>query len=289
MEKPNDNMIAATSLTKVFRDFWGRPKVKAVDGLNLYVRRGEVFGLLGPNGSGKSTTLKMLLGLLYPTSGELLVLGKSPREVAVKARIGFMPEDSYLYRYLTAEETLLFYGGLFGIPASERKRLANELLERVGLARDRHRRIGEFSKGMARRIGLAQALLNDPDLILLDEPTSGLDPIGCREVKDLILDLARRGKTVLVSSHHLADMQDVCDRVAILLDGRVCAEGGIHDLLQQPDSVRLSLRGVTDEKLRPLLAYIERETGIRPEVDRAGQTLESLFIQVVVNGRRNRP
>lgn len=286
MDKPTDNVIAANALTKVFRDFWGRPKVRAVDGLNLHVRRGEVFGLLGPNGSGKSTTLKMLLGLLYPTSGELLVLGQSPRRVAVKARIGFMPEDSYLYRYLSAEETLLFYAGLFGIPAPERRELTDGLLKRVGLDKARHRRIGEFSKGMARRIGLAQALLNDPELILLDEPTSGLDPIACREVKDLILDLARQGKTVLVSSHHLADMQDVCDRVAILLDGRVCAEGAIRDLLRQPDCVRLSLQGVTEEKLQSLLAYIERETGARPEVDRAGQTLESLFIRVVTDGRR---
>jgi len=284
-----ENVVSARDLSKVFRDFWGRPRVRAVNGLNLNVQRGEVFGLLGPNGSGKSTTLKMILGLLYPTAGDLRVLECSPRDVAVKARIGFMPEDSYLYRYLSAEETLLFYAGLYGMPASRRRQRTDELLKLAGLEKDRHRRIGEFSKGMARRIGLAQALLNDPELILLDEPTSGLDPIGCRQVKDLILDLARRGRTIIVSSHHLADMQDVCDRVAILLDGRVCAEGPVAGLLRKSDTVRLTLQGVSEDKLSGLLAYLERETGARPQVDRTGETLESLFIRVVTAGRQGAP
>ena len=282
----NENVISARDVCKVFRDFWGRPRVKAVDKLNLHVRRGEVFGLLGPNGSGKSTTLKMILGLLYPTAGDLRVLESSPRSVSVKSRIGFMPEDSYLYRYLSAEETLMFYAGLYGMSLSRRRQRTDELLKLAGLEKDRHRRIGEFSKGMARRIGLAQALLNDPELILLDEPTSGLDPIGCRQVKDLILDLARRGRTIVVSSHHLADMQDVCDRVAILLDGKVCAEGPVSSLLQRSGTVRLTLNGVAENALTGLLSYIERETGVRPEVDRSGETLESLFIRVVTAGRQ---
>ena len=285
----NENVISARDVSKVFRDFWGRPRVRAVNGLNLHVQRGEVFGLLGPNGSGKSTTLKMLLGLLYPSSGDLRVLERSPRDVAVKSRIGFMPEDSYLYRYLSAEETLHFYAGLYGMPPSLRRERTAELLKLAGLEKDRHRPIGEFSKGMARRIGLAQALLNDPELILLDEPTSGLDPLGCRQVKDLILDLARRGRTVVVSSHHLADMQDVCDRVAILLDGRGCAEGPVSGLLQKSDTVRLTLKGLEESKLPGLLAYVERETGVRPEVDRSSETLESLFIRVVTEKRQNQP
>lgn len=230
-ETKTDLIIEAKNLTKIFRDFWGRPKVCAVNGVNLDVQRGEIFGLLGPNGSGKSTTIKMILGLLHPTSGHLSVLGQSPRSVSVKSRMGFMPEESYLYKYLTAGEILNFYANLYGLSGQLKTERVTALIEQVGLSGARHRQVGEFSKGMARRVGLAQALLNDPDLILLDEPTSGLDPIACREVKDLLLDLARRGKTILICSHHLSDMQDICNRVAILLQGEVCAAGSVRDLL----------------------------------------------------------
>jgi len=281
-------VIEARGLTKVFRDFWGRPKVRAVAGIDLDIRPGEIFGLLGPNGSGKSTTMKMILGLLYPTAGALSVLGKSPRDVAAKARMGFMPEESYLYKYLTPEETLSFYARLYGMSARRSRDRVAELIEMVGLAPARQRRIGEFSKGMARRVGLAQALLNDPDLILLDEPTSGLDPIASRQVKDLLLELARRGKTILICSHHLADMQDVCDRVAILIDGRICAQGPVRDLLREPDSVRLTLRGLSTEQRATVLTFIERETGTIPEVDHAGRTLEALFVEVV-SSRKSAP
>ncbi|MGC8989440.1 MAG: ABC transporter ATP-binding protein, partial [Verrucomicrobiia bacterium] len=200
----DDIVVSVRGLTKIFKDFWGRPKARAVDNVSFDVRRGEVFGLLGPNGSGKSTTVKMILGLLYPTKGIIEVFGHSPRHVATKQRIGYLPEESYLYRYLDSAETLDFFGNLFHLPNKERRKRIEQLLEMVGLAEVRRRTIGEFSKGMQRRIGLAQALINDPDLVLLDEPTSGLDPIGCREVKDLILALARRGKTVILSSHLLA-------------------------------------------------------------------------------------
>ncbi len=213
--QPAETIVAVRGLTKIFKDFWGRPKAKAVDNVDFEVRRGEVFGLLGPNGSGKSTTVKMLLGLLYPTKGHVEVFGHSPRHVSTKSRIGYLPEESYLYRYLDSNETLDFFGSLFDLPTNERRRRAEQLLEMVGLNQVRRRMVGEFSKGMQRRIGLAQALINDPDLVILDEPTSGLDPIGCREVKDLILALARRGKTVILSSHLLADVEDVCDRVVI--------------------------------------------------------------------------
>src|SRR5215207_7998537 len=224
-------VVAVRGLTKVFKDFWGRPKARAVDNVDFEVRKGEVFGLLGPNGSGKSTTVKMLLGLLYPTKGHIEVFGKSPRHVATKARIGYLPEESYLYRYLNSHETLNFFGNLFDLPAADRKNRSEQLLEMVGLNQVRTRVVGEFSKGMQRRIGLAQALINDPDLVILDEPTAGLDPIGCREVKDLILALARRGKTVILSSHLLADVEDVCDRVVIYYGGKIQAKGTLQELL----------------------------------------------------------
>src|SRR5690349_9654877 len=231
-------VIAVRGLTKVFKDFWGRAKARAVDNVDFEVRRGEVFGLLGPNGSGKSTTIKMLLGLLYPTKGHIEVFGHSPRHVATKSRIGYLPEESYLYRYLNSYETLDFFGNLFKLPGDKRNQRAEQLLEMVGLNQTRTRAVGEFSKGMQRRIGLAQALINDPDLVILDEPTSGLDPIGCREVKDLILALARRGKTVILSSHLLADVEDVCDRVVIYYGGKIKALGTWKELLARPDTLR---------------------------------------------------
>ena len=203
VNQPRENVISVKGLTKVFKDFWGRPKAKAVNNVNFEVRRGEVFGLLGPNGSGKSTTIKMLLGLLYPTKGHIEVFGHSPRHVASKSRIGYLPEESYLYKYLNSGETLDFFGNLFNLNKLERKKRTEQLIDMVGLKNATSRQVGEFSKGMQRRIGLAQALINDPDLVILDEPPSGLDPIGCREIKDLIKALAKRGKTVILSSHLL--------------------------------------------------------------------------------------
>jgi ABC-2 type transport system ATP-binding protein len=238
-ERPSDEVVVrATGLTKVFKDFWGRPKARAVDNVDFEIRRGEVFGLLGPNGSGKSTTIKLLLGLLYPTKGHITVFGQSPRDVATKSRIGYLPEESYLYRFLNPAETLDFFGSLFQIDSAERRRRAEQLIEMVGLNQARSRTVGEFSKGMQRRIGIAQALINDPDLVILDEPTAGLDPLGCREVKDLILALAQRGKTVILSSHLLSDVEDVCDRAVIYYGGRIQAQGPLHQLLAKPDSGR---------------------------------------------------
>ena len=176
--RSDEVVIRAVGLTKTFKDFWGRPKARAVDNVDFEVRRGEVFGLLGPNGSGKSTTIKMLLGLLYPTKGQVTVFGESPRDVKTKARIGYLPEESYLYRYLSPGETLDFFGNLFALDAGDRQKRTEQLIEMVGLGNARTRTVGEFSKGMQRRIGLAQALINDPDLVILDEPTAGLDPIG---------------------------------------------------------------------------------------------------------------
>src|SRR5437660_1290841 len=210
-QKSGEVVVSVRGLTKVFKDFWRRPKARAVDNVDFEVRRGEVFGLLGPNGSGKSTTVKLLLGLLYPTKGHMEVFGHSPRHVATKSRIGYLPEESYLYRYLNSHEKLDFFGNLFRLPSAERDKRSEQLLEMVGLSQTRTRAVGEFSKGMQRRIGLAQALINDPDLVILDEPTSGLDPTGCRKAKDLILALARPGKTVTLSRHLLTDVEAVRD------------------------------------------------------------------------------
>jgi ABC-2 type transport system ATP-binding protein len=280
-------VVSVRGLTKVFKDFWNRPKARAVDNVDFDVRRGEVFGLLGPNGSGKSTTVKLLLGLLYPTKGHIEVFGHSPRHVATKSRIGYLPEESYLYRYLNSRETLDFFGNLFHLDKGERNNRAEQLLEMVGLSQTRTRAVGEFSKGMQRRIGLAQALINDPDLIILDEPTSGLDPIGCREIKDLILALARRGKTVILSSHLLADVEDVCDRVVIYYGGRVQAMGTLKELLTTPDTLRITTPVLPRETMERVLEIIRKDAAVdKVRVDNPTQNLESYFLEVVEKAKR---
>lgn len=281
-----ESLLCLEHVSKCFLDFWRRPRVMAVQDLSFDVRRGEVFGLLGPNGSGKSTTLKMVVGLLRPTSGTLTVLGGSPKDVPRKARLGYLPEVSPLYPYLTAEETLHFFGRLFKLPPAERKRRAEELLEMTGLQPARRRPVGEFSKGMARRLGLAQALINDPDLVILDEPTSGLDPLGCRQIKDLILTLARRGKAVLLSSHLLADVEDVCDRIAILFNGRLRAIGSMQELLERREQPRLALPEVTPEQLRKILAILREHLGAEPTVEYARRNLEQFFLETIAQAQK---
>lgn len=283
----NETVVAVRGLTKIFKDFWGRPKARAVDNVDFEVRRGEVFGLLGPNGSGKSTTVKMLLGLLYPTKGHIEVFQHSPRHVATKSRIGYLPEESYLYRYLNSNETLDFFGNLFALPANERHQRAEQLLTMVGLDKARRRQVGEFSKGMQRRIGLAQALINDPDLVILDEPTSGLDPIGCREVKDLILALARRGKTIILSSHLLADVEDVCDRVVIYYGGRVQAMGTLKELLAKPDAMRITTPLLPRQTIERILETIRKDVADdKVRIDTPTQNLESYFLGVVQKAKQ---
>jgi ABC-2 type transport system ATP-binding protein len=280
-------IVSIRGLTKVFKDFWGRPQARAVNNVDFEVRKGEVFGLLGPNGSGKSTTVKLMLGLLYPTKGHIEVFGHSPRHVATKSRIGYLPEESYLYRYLNSHETLDFFGNLFRLPQVDRKDRTEQLLEMVGLSQTRMRTVGEFSKGMQRRIGLAQALINDPDLVILDEPTAGLDPIGCREVKDLILALARRGKTVILSSHLLADVEDVCDRVVIYYGGKVQAMGTLKDLLATPDAIRITTPALSRETTERVLAIIRQDVAEdKVKIDTPTQNLESYFLDVVHNARQ---
>jgi len=285
---PTEAVVAVRGLTKIFKDFWGRPKARAVDNIDFEVRRGEVFGLLGPNGSGKSTTVKMLLGLLYPSKGHIEVFGHSPRHVATKSRIGYLPEESYLYRYLNSRETLDFFGKLFHLSNQERRSRSEQLLDMVGLTQTRTRPVGEFSKGMQRRIGLAQALINDPDLVILDEPTSGLDPIGCREVKDLILALAGRGKTVILSSHLLADVEDVCDRVVILYGGRIQAMGTLRELLARPDAIRITTPPLPRETMQRVLETIRRDVAEEKiKVDTPTQNLEGYFLDVVQKARES--
>jgi ABC-2 type transport system ATP-binding protein len=284
----NANVIETRGLRKTFRDFWRRPVVEAVQGLDFLVRRGEVFGLLGPNGSGKSTTIKMLLGLLHPTAGEVRVLGASPDDTRVKARIGYLPEVSHLHPFLTPRETLMYYASLFGMARGEAARRTEELLVMVDLAGAADRAVGRFSKGMARRVGLAQALVNAPELLILDEPTSGLDPIGCREVKDLVRLLAKTGVTVLMTSHLLADVEDVCDRVAILDRGVLRAEGKIAELLRKPDAVRFLIEGLGDEAAAALRDELEKREGCRVQQDFPAMSLEAFFLQVVARDGRLR-
>ena len=240
-----ETVIETRALAKVYRDFWGRQKVRALKSLDLEIKQGEIFGLLGPNGSGKTTTIKLLLGLLFPTEGQALVFGKDATDVSKNHRIGYLPEESYLYRFLNADETLDFYGRLFDIPHNELKRRIDNLIHMVGLDRARKRQLKEYSKGMTRRIGLAQALINEPELILLDEPTSGLDPIGTREMKDLIITLKEQGKTVVMCSHLLADVQDVCDRIAILHQGELKELGRVDELLKVADVTQLKAKNLS--------------------------------------------
>ncbi len=275
-----DAPIRVEGLTKHYRGRWGR-RVEALCDLTLAVEPGEIFGLLGPNGSGKTTTLKLLTGLLRPTSGRAWILGRPAGESEVRSRLGFLPEESYFYRFLTAAETLDFFGRLFGLPRAERRRRADALLEEFGLSQARHRAVGTFSKGMARRLGLASTLLNDPELVLLDEPTTGLDPMGTREVKDLILRLKARGKTVLVCSHLLADIERICDRIAILSGGRLRTLGRVSDLLSRRDAAQITVRGLGDGALDALRAQARALGGEILSVEPPRDRLEDFFLSVV--------
>lgn len=229
-------VLEVKDLRKTFRDFWGRKTVDAVNGISFTVSRGEVFGLLGPNGSGKSTTIRMLLGLLKADSGTLRIFGRAPESAAAHAKVGYLPEITYLHPFLTPRETLTYYGRLFGLGGAELRERTDDLLQLVGLTHAADRRVGTFSKGMTRRVGLAQALINGPELLILDEPTSGLDPIGTREVKDLILGVKKRNISVLMSSHLLADVQDCSDRIFILDQGCCRAQGRVADLKESLES-----------------------------------------------------
>jgi ABC-2 type transport system ATP-binding protein len=280
-------IVETRKLTKVYRDFWGRRKKTALRALNLQIYRGEIFGLLGPNGSGKTTTIKLLLGLLFPTEGDAFVFGQPAAEVRKNERIGYLPEESYLYRFLNAEETLDFYGRLFNLTPNLRRQRSQDLIDMVGLSADKKRILKEYSKGMRQRIGLAQALINDPELIILDEPTSGLDPLGTRWMKDLILDLRSKGKTVLLCSHRLDDVQDVCDRIAILYEGELQELGNVQHLLQDEKRLELRASGVqlNDQLRGELEALLQRHGGQLESLGHPTTTLEDLFLRIVAESK----
>jgi len=278
-----DHVAAAEThdLVKIYTDFWGRPRVRALAGLNLTINQGEIFGLLGPNGSGKTTTIKLLLGLLRPTRGDVRVLGRPALDVRKNRDIGYLPEESYLYRFLSGEETLRFYGRLFGLRGRDLERRVGELLDLVRLdRRARKRALKEYSKGMSRRIGLAQALINNPRFVLLDEPTTGLDPIGTREIKDLILEMKAQGRTVLMSSHLLADVEDVCDRIAILVRGELKECGNVRDLLLVRDILQLRARNVGADVGRDVEKLLADRGATDIQLSHPRMTLESLFLHV---------
>lgn len=277
----SDVIVETRNLGKIYRDFWGRKKVQALKSLDIEIRRGEIFGLLGPNGSGKSTTIKLMLGLLFPTSGRAFVFGKEATDVAKNERIGYLPEESYLYKFLNAEETLDFYGRLFDMPASVRRERSAELIQRVGLQRHRRRQLREYSKGMTRRIGLAQALINEPEFLVLDEPTTGLDPIGTKEMKDLILKLREEGKTILLCSHQLADVQDVCDRVAILHQGELKEAGRVDALLKVQDVTQIHAKGLSEEAKSKIREIIQQSNSELLKMDNPTTTMEELFLDIV--------
>ncbi len=281
-EVSESNVILTERLSKVYRSFWGLPQVRALNEVSFAVPSGSVFGLLGPNGSGKTTIIKLLLGLARPTGGRAVVLGKPAGDQKARARIGYLPEESYLYPFLSGRQTLDFYGKLFGMNRQLRRERTEELLGTMGIdKRDRNRRVGSYSKGMARRIGLAQALINDPDLIILDEPTTGLDPIGTVQMKKLIKELQQQGKTVFLSSHLLADVEDVCDRILILYRGRVKMAGAVDELLSLKDVFELRARGVKQELQDKLSELVESSGAETISAGAQRAKLEELFKRVV--------
>ncbi len=274
------NAIETRDLSKYFRVSLRR-KVVGLDRLNLAVRPNEVYGLLGPNGSGKSTTLKLILGLFQPSEGEAFIFGMSAERVASRVSVGFLPENPYFYRYLSGEETIRFFGRLCGMRGKNLEDKIDELLALVGLEAHRHRRLAGYSKGMLQRVGLAQALVHDPGLILLDEPTAGVDPIGSIEIRNLIIKLKQMGKTVLLCSHLLDQVQDICDRVGILHYGKMILEGEVKDLLARKDQFQFVSEGLSEPARAKVREAILKGGGRVVMEGNPETTLEQLFLQSV--------
>ena len=284
-ETPGSPVVVAHGLVKVFKDFWLRDRARAVDDISFEIHPGEVFGLLGPNGSGKSTTIKLMLGLLKKTRGRLAVFGRPPSDVSIKKRIGYLPEESYLYPYLNARETLDYYAKIFQLDAKSRARRIDELLDMVGLAGVQTRQVREYSKGMQRRIGIAQALINDPEFLILDEPTTGLDPIGTRQIKDLIIELGQRGKTILLSSHLLSDVEDCVDRMVILYGGRIRAEGTCDSLLTAQSKSVIETGALDESAMADIRGVLARHHHEQVSFTKPRQRLEELFLDIVEKAR----
>ena len=272
--------VAVQGLTKIFPvPFHPTRRVIAVNDLSLRIEPGEVYGLLGPNGSGKSTTLKIILGLVSPTRGRTEIFGRDSRLVESREAVGFLPENPYFYKFLTGEETLRFFGRLCRMRGATLRSRVNELLDLVGLNKARDRRLGTYSKGMLQRIGLAQALIHDPRLVVLDEPTAGVDPAGSREIRDLIMDLKHRGITVLLSSHLLAQAQEICDRIGILADGVLVREGGLQELIAIENQTELVIADASDELVREIESFVQRSNAKLLERRKSTTTLERLFLE----------
>jgi ABC-2 type transport system ATP-binding protein len=273
-----DAAVAIQGLTKIFPVPLHRHSIVAVRDLNLRVEPGQVYGLLGPNGSGKSTTLKIILGLVSPSHGRTEIFGRDSRLVESREAVGFLPENPYFYKYLSGEETLHFFGRLCRLGGARLKNRTGELLELVGLTKARKRRLGTYSKGMLQRIGLAQALIHEPKLLVLDEPTAGVDPAGSRQIRDLIVDLKRRGITVLLSSHLLAQAQEICDRVGILADGVLVREGRLEELIAIENQTELVVANASSGLLDEIESLINRSNAKLIERRRSTTTLERLFL-----------
>src|SRR5438128_2180289 len=278
-----DAAVAVSGLTKVFPVPFHRQPIVAVRGLDLRVQAGEVYGLLGPNGSGKSTTLKIVLGLVSPTRGHTEIFGRDSRLVESREAVGFLPENPYFYKFLTGEETLRFFGKLSGLSGPRLKKRIDELLELVGLTNARDRRLSTYSKGMLQRVGLAQALINEPKLITLDEPTAGVDPAGSREIRNLIVDLKRRGITVLLSSHLLAQAQEICDRVGVLADGALVREGRLQELIAIENQTELIVADASSDLIEEIESLINRSNAKLIERRKSTTTLERLFLDATTD------
>jgi ABC-2 type transport system ATP-binding protein len=271
--------VALAGVTKVFPVPFQRRSVVAVRDLDLEVAPGQIYGLLGPNGSGKSTTLKIILGLISPTRGRAQIFGRDCDEVGSRESVGFLPESPYFYKFLTGEETLRFYGKLCGLRGANLKRRVDEMLSVVGLTTARNRRLAGYSKGMLQRIGLAQALIQEPALLVLDEPTAGVDPAGARDIRDLILDLKNRGITVLLSSHLLGQVQEICDRIGILANGSLVREGALRDLLGIENQTQLILQDASPQCLAEIEAQAMRSGARIIERGQPRTSLEHLFLE----------
>src|SRR5437870_2678129 len=278
-----DAAVTVSGLTKVFPVPFHREPVVAVRHLDLRIEPGDVYGLLGPNGSGKSTTLKIILGLVSPTRGRTEIFGRDSSLVESREAVGFLPENPYLYKYLTAEETLRFFGKLCRLHGARLKQRIDELLDLVGLTNARNRRLGTYSKGMLQRIGLAQALINEPRLVVLDEPTAGVDPAGSRDIRNLIVDLKRRGVTVLLSSHLLTQVQEICDRVGVLAGGTLAREGRLEELIAIENRSELVLENASDALVKEIEKLAANSNAKLIERRRSTTTLERLFLDATQN------